>query len=171
MYFINQITDVFIMLKVFQLRVARSTLGLGVRDIGAYINLSRSTISKIERMDVHSELNITYEQNTVLLKIFNDKGVLFDVNSVSLKNINCSLKGSITRFQLRGGRAILGFSQRELAELIGMKKSDLNYLENLDNTSYISTKKIEINQSKINILFENNGIVFPDDGTILIKKN
>ncbi len=59
------------MLKVFQLRVARSTLGLGVRDIGAYINLSRSTISKIERMDVHSELNITYDQNTVLLKIFN----------------------------------------------------------------------------------------------------
>jgi DNA-binding XRE family transcriptional regulator len=158
------------MLKVFQLRVARSTLGLGVRDIGAYINLSRSTISKIERMDVHSELNITYDQNTVLLKIFNDKGIFFDVNSVSHININCALKGSITRFQLRGGRSVLGLSQRELAELIGIKKSDLNYLENLDNKSYISTKKPEINQSRINVLFEDNGIVFPNDGTILIKE-
>jgi len=158
------------MLKVFQLRVARSTLGLGVRDIGVYIDLSRSTISKIERMDVNSELNITYEQNTVLLKIFNDKGVWFDINSVSYTKINCSLEGSITRFQLRGSRAVLGLSQRELAELIGIRKSDLNYLENLDNASCISTKKPEISQSKINILFEDNDIVFPNDGTILIKK-
>ena len=159
------------MLKVFQLRVARSTLGLGVRDIGAYINLSRSTISKIECMDVHSELNITYEQNTILLKIFNDKGVFFpDVNSVYCKNINCSLKGSITRFQLRGSRAVLGLSQRELAELLYIKKSDLNYLENLDNTSYVSEKKPEINQSKINVFFEASGITFPNNGTILIKK-
>ena len=106
----------------------------------------------------------------MLLKIFNDKGVFFDINSVSHININCALKGSITRFQLRGGRSILGLSQRELAELIGIKKSDLNYLENLDNKSYITTKKPEISQSRINVLFEDNGIVFPNDGTILIKE-
>lgn len=158
------------MLKVFQLRIARSSLGLGVRDIGAYINLSRSTISKLEHMDVYSELNITHEQNVVLLKIFNDKGVLFDKNSVSYTNINCSSRGSITRFQLRGGRSVLGLSQRELAEIIGIKKSDLNYLENLDNASYILTKKPGISQIKLNILFERKGIVFPNDGTILIKE-
>ena len=158
------------MLKVFQLRIARSTLSLGVRDIGAYINLSRSTISKIERMNVQTELNISHEQNIVLLKIFNDKGIFFpDSHSVYLKYINCSLKGSITRFQLRGSRAVLGLSQRELAELICIKKSDLNYLENLENTLYISEKRPEINQSKINVFFENSGITFPNNGTILIK--
>ena len=76
------------MLKVFQLRVARSTLNLGVRDIGAYINLSRSTVSKIERMDIHSEINITDEQNTILIKIFNDKGLFFpNVHSISYKTM------------------------------------------------------------------------------------
>ena len=158
------------MLKIFQLRIARSTLSLGVRDIGAYINLSRSTISKIERMDIQTELNITHEQNVVLLKIFNDKGIFFpDANSAYYKHISCSLKGSITRFQLRGSRAILGLSQRELAELICIKKSDLNYLENLENTSYISEKKTEINQDKINAFFESSGITFPNNATILIK--
>lgn len=158
------------MLKVFQLRIARSTLSLGVRDIGAYINLSRSTVSKIELMNIHAELNITHEQNIILLKIFNNKGIFFpDNHSVSFKHIDCSLKGSITRFQLRGSRAVLGLSQRELADLIYIKKSDLNYLENLDNTSFISDKKTEINQSKINAFFENHGIAFPNNGTILTR--
>ena len=60
------------MLKVFQLRVARSVLGLGVRDIGAYIDLSRSTVSKIERKEIKSNLDIKEEQCIILIKIFND---------------------------------------------------------------------------------------------------
>lgn len=160
------------MLKVFQLRVARSTLGLGVRDIGVYVDLSRSTISNLERMNPHSDLNITYEQNTILLKIFNDKRIFFlKPNSVSYKKINCSSKQqSLTRFQLRGGRAVLGLSQRELSELINIKKSDLNYLENLDNTSYISIKKLDVNQRDISVFFKTKGITFPNDGTIVVKR-
>ena len=65
------------MLKVIQLRVTRSVLGLGVRDIGVCINLSRSTISKIERKEIITNLNIKEEQNTILVKIFNNKGVFF----------------------------------------------------------------------------------------------
>ena len=65
---------------------------------------------------------------------------------------------------------MLGLSQRELAELIYIKKSDLNYLENLDNMSYVSGKKLDINQNKINAFFEDSGITFPNNGTILIKK-
>jgi transcriptional regulator with XRE-family HTH domain len=158
------------MLKVFQLRVARSTLNLGVRDIGAYINLSRSTISKIERMDIHSVINITDEQNTILIKIFNDKGLFFpNIHSISYKNMHLSSTGSLTRFQLRAGRSILGLSQRELSEFLHIKKSDLNYLENLDNTSYLAIKKTAINQNDFKIFFESKNIKFPNDGTILVS--
>jgi transcriptional regulator with XRE-family HTH domain len=155
------------MLKVFQLRVARSTLGLGVRDIGVYIGLSRSTISNLERDSSFLDLNITDEQNTVLLKIFNDKGIYFsNANSVYHKKINLSLKTSLTRFQLRGARSILGLSQRELSEHLEMKKSDLNYLENLDNTSRIAIKKIDISANSIELFFNSKNISFPNDGTI-----
>jgi transcriptional regulator with XRE-family HTH domain len=157
------------MLKVFHLRTARSVLGLGVRDIGSYINLSRSTISKLEHMNLYSDLNINDAQNIMLIKIFNDKGVLFNNNSVSYQGINNSLQGSVTRFQLRGGRALLSISQRELAELINIKKSDLNYLENLENQVFISEKKLGIDQDKITAFFESNGIIFPNNGTILVK--
>lgn len=158
------------LLKIFQLRVARSTLSLGVRDIGAYINLSRSTISKIENMDIYTDVKISSEQNTILLKIFNDKGIVFpDSKSVSCKNINYSPEQVLTRFQLRGGRSILGLSQRELAEIMGIKKKDLNYLENLDNTSYIPIQKITYNPSAIKSFFEDRKIIFPNNATISLK--
>jgi transcriptional regulator with XRE-family HTH domain len=158
------------MLKIFQLRVARSTLGLGVRDIGVYINLSRSTISTLERASSFLDLNITDEQNTVLLKIFNDKGLFFpNTNSIYHNKIDLSLKTSLTRFQLRGARAILGLSQRELSEYLDIKKSDLNYLENLDNASCVLTKKIGIIPNSIESFFNSKNILFPNNGTIELK--
>ena len=158
------------MLKVFQLRAARSTLGLGVRDIGAYIDLSRSTVSKIERMNIRSELNISHNQNYILLKIFNDKGVFFyDDISISYKNINHLYTGLLTRFQLRGSRAILGLPQTELSKLLSIERNDLNYLEYQDNLSYLDINKIELNQYTIKDFFIRKGIIFPNDGTISIK--
>ena len=160
------------MLKVFQLRVARSVLGLGVRDIGAYINLSRSTISKIERKEITTNLDIKEEQNTILVKIFNDKGVFFsDENTIAYKKESKSCNDYLTRFQLRGGRVILGLSQRELSENTGIEKNVLNYLENLPNTSHIyKTDKIQSDvNSKLKDFFYKNNISFPTENTIKIN--
>lgn len=160
------------MLKVFQLRVARSVLGLGVRDIGAYIDLSRSTISKIERKEIKSNLDIKEEQCIILIKIFNDKKVFFpDENSVSYERESKLYNNYLTRFQLRGGRAILGLSQREMSEQTGVEKNVLNYLENLPNASLIY--KIEENQSNVNTalkdFFYKNNIYFPTENTTRIS--
>ena len=160
------------MLKVFQLRVARSVLGLGVRDIGAYINLSRSTISKIERKGITTNLIINTEQNTTLVKIFNDKRVFFpNESTISYEKESKSCKEYLTRFQLRGGRAILALSQRELSENTGIEKNILNYLENLPNTSFISlaeTVQTDVN-SKLKNYFHKNNIFFPTGNSIKIN--
>ena len=160
------------MLKVFQLRTARSVLGLGVRDIGAYINLSRSTISKIERKNINFILNITQEQNIILVKIFNNKGVFFpDTNTISYGNNRRTDNQFLTRFQLRGSRAILALSQRELSENLRIEKNILNYLENLSNDSYIATTgghQLIINSKLKNYFYENN-IRFPNDHSISIN--
>jgi len=160
------------MLKVFQLRTARSVLGLGVRDIGTYIDLSRSTISKIERKNINSILNITEKQNIILIKIFNDKGVFFpDTNTISCGNKGHTCNQFLTRFQLRGSRAILALSQRELSENLCIEKNILNYLENLSNDSYIATieeHRLIIN-SKLKNYFYKNNITFPNEHTISIN--
>jgi len=162
------------MLKVFQLRTARSVLGLGVRDIGVYIDLSRSTISKIERRDLNSTLNITQEQNVTLIKIFNDKGVFFpDKNTISYGNTHRAYSQFLTRFQLRGSRAILALSQRELSGSLCIEKNILNYLENLSNDSYIATTEeyqLIIN-SKLKNYFNKKNISFPNDYTISVNFN
>lgn len=160
------------MLKVFQLRAARSVLGLGVRDIGAYINLSRSTISKIERREMTTTLNIDEGQNSILVKIFNDKGVFFpDKNTISYKKKYEDCKGYLTRFQLRGGRAILSLSQRELSENTYIEKNILNYLENLPNSSYIcKAKEFQNNvNSKLKDYFEKNNVFFPTENSIRLN--
>jgi len=157
-------------LKVFQLRAARSTLGLGVRDIGAYIDLSRSTISKIERMDINVDLNITQEQNRILIRIFNDKGVFFpDENTVLYKDLDHNNKQLLTRFQLRGSRAILGLTQRELAEILYIEKKVLTYLEGLPNSAYIATTNTDLIHSKFKNFFDGNSITFPNNGIISLK--
>ncbi len=160
------------MLKVFQLRAARSTLGLGVRDIGAYIDLSRSAISKIEREGLTSALKIKEDQNIILIKIFNDKGVFFpDNNSVCYGLNSKSYNSYLTRFQLRGGRAILGLSQREMSEIVNIEKNILNYLENLTNASPLyNGEKVQesVNVTLRDFFYENN-ISFPTESTIKIK--
>ena len=160
------------MLKVFQLRVARSVLGLGVRDIGVYIDLSRSTISKIERKEIITDLDIKEEQNTILVKIFNDKGVYFpNENSISYEKKSKNCNNYLTRFQLRGGRAILGLSQRELSENTRIEKNVLNYLENLPNTSHIYKAEEAHNDvnSKLKDFFYKHNIYFPTKNTIKIN--
>lgn len=160
------------MLKVFQLRAARSVLGLGVRDIGAYINLSRSTISKIERKGIDTKLNIDKEQNTILVKIFNDKGVFFpDQSTISYEKKPKDCQDYLTRFQLRGGRAILSLSQKELSENTYIEKNVLNYFENLPNSSYIY--KAGEFQNDVNLTlkdyFNKNNVFFPTKNIIRIN--
>jgi len=160
------------MLQVFHLRVARSVLGLGVRDIGAYINISRSAVSKIERKDVTSILRVEEDQNTILIKIFNDKGVFFpDKNSVQYGADLKSYNTHLTRFQLRGGRAVLGLSQREMSENLNIEKNVLNYLENLPNASMLyNTEKAQGDfNTTLKKFFDKNNISFPTENSIKIN--
>jgi DNA-binding XRE family transcriptional regulator len=161
------------MLKVFQLKAARSTLGIGVRDIGYCLDLSRTTISRIEQQNNLNYINISKLQNDLLVKFFEDKGIIFpDEDSLYLKEKLDTLEtrdNNITRFQLRGARAILGFTQYQLAEILNIRKSDLNYLENLNNTSYISATPKKIDENKIRDFFKKNEITLQNNYTIKLK--
>ena len=158
------------MLKVFQLRGARYILGIGVREIGGYLNLSRTKISNIENQDIDHNLNITSEQNDLLLRLFNDKGIEFpDSSRMRLKNQSDLHDNSISRFQLRGGRTILGLSQKTLADALNLKKSDLYYLENLENSFLITDNAKSADANSIELFFRHKGIYLYNNYIISIN--
>jgi transcriptional regulator with XRE-family HTH domain len=106
-------------MKVFQLKATRAVLELSVRDIGGYIGVSGTAVSTWESKGIHLNVN-TSEQNIKMLEqFFAIKNVFFtNEDSVLLNesNAECKNDGSqiLTRFQLKGGRAILGINRKDI---------------------------------------------------------
>ena len=118
----------------------------------------------------HSTLNITIQQNDLLLRLFNDKGVSFPSDfSIVLSNYDNHNDNNITRFNIRGARSILKISQRELCEKLGIKKSELNLLEGLENLESVDQNTSYQNIEKIICFFSKKNILFPNSYTIVTK--
>ena len=152
------------MLTSFQLRAARSVLGLGVREVGEVINVSRTTISTWERQSVFHIISAKKKDVAPLDLFFNEKGIIFpDKNTLCLmtnlpKNLN-----HLTRFQLRASRAALGLTLNELASFVNIPMQVIAYLESKKNDTYINTAPKEFNEDLIRNFFEQQSIQFIDD--------
>lgn len=162
------------MLTAFQLRVARDILGLGLREFGQYLNVSRTTIFKWEHL---SNLNLidstTKIKNAILIKpFFENHGIIFpNENTVSLKSNIFPIPntGSLTRFQLRAARTAARLTQEKLSEYLMIHRIVLNYLERQNNLTYLNTIPKKVDELLIKNTFEQHGIVFPNDLSISIK--
>ena len=76
----------------------------------------------------------------------------------------------MTRFQLRGGRAILGINRKDLASLANIDQYVITRAERLDNKEYIRPKDSSLPNTIKNI-FKQHGISFPSPFTISIKNS
>lgn len=162
------------MLKAFQIRAARSVTGIGVRDIGLYLKVSGTIISRWEQQVPLSEIKSNATEPNSLKFFFKQHGISFpDTSSIALDVSSLSeLKTkSLTRFQLRAARAALCLSQNELAELTSIPQKIINYLENQDNTTFLNSPPKKIDDSVLRGFFEENGVVFKGSFCISLTKN
>ena len=161
------------MLKAFQLRAARSVCGLGVRDIGLYLGVSGTIVSRWEQKQPLDEIKSTVTNPLGLIFFFEQYKVLFpNENSIKFNDTLLLLNSKhITRFQLRAARASFCISQSELAEHTGVPRATINYLESQDNMTFLNSTRKAINDTAIKIFFEKNGIVFPDSLTVQVTSN
>lgn len=161
----------YIIIKSFQLRVARSVLGIGVREIGHHLGLSGAAISIWEHKGNFENLKTSMNNILLLNEFFKSHDITFpDDNSVTLhreiKKTN-NEKGILTRFQLRASRTALNITQVELANLIGITRQVISRAEHLQNDQYI--RPLEKGASlKIKNWFENNKISYEGYHTIAL---
>lgn len=160
------------MLTSFQLRAARSVLGLGVREVGDAIDVSRTTISVWERQSPLQRISSKKKDITPLELFFKNYAIIFpDEFTISLvtdlpKNLN-----HLTRFQLRAARSTLGLTLKDLSSLSSVPMQIISYLESKTNHTYINSTPKEFDESLIRNFFEQHYIRFLDDFTISLTKN
>ena len=134
-----------IMLRTFQLRVARSVTGIEIREVALYLGISRTIISRWENQPIFDSIKTKKVSPESLVFFFKQHGILFpSEDSVKftsqLKSVNSI---HLTRFQLRAARAALGLTQDELATLTNSSRAINNYLEIQNNETLLnSTNKI-----------------------------
>jgi len=161
------------MLRAFQLRAARSVCGIGVRDIGLYLGVSGTIVSRWEQKLPLDEITSNATNPLGLVFFFEQYKILFPSESSikfnhPLLEVDCK---HITRFQLRAARASFSISQSQLAEFTGIPRATINYLENQDNLTFLNSTRKAINDLTIKIFFEKNGILFPDNLTVQVTSN
>jgi len=161
------------MLKAFQLRSARSVCGIGVRDIGMYLGVSGTIISRWEQKLPLDDISSNATNPDALVFFFEQYNILFPtISTISLNEQIIEQESSnLTRFQLRAARAALSINQDKLSELTSVPRTTINYLESQQNTVFLSSTRKPIDDSIFKNFFEHNGIFFPDSRTVLVTRN
>lgn len=160
-------------INYLQLRAARSALNLGVREIGSIIGVSRMTISKLENNKATlKHLKHGESRNNTLVWFFKKKNIIFPNNYTICNSsiINNDQKtNTLTRFQLRSARAIVGIDRSAFRYMIGVEKGILEYAESFNNNEYINPRENDTN-TKIQDKFSQYGVHFLGGNTVTFKK-
>ena len=158
------------MLTAFQLRVSRSILDLGIRDIGNLLNTSRTTVYIWENKPNLSYINTKTDSPNCLKTFFEQKNIFFpDERTINLyqKTLIPINKNTLTRFQLKAARIALRLYQSELANYIGVLQQVIARAEILDNKEFVRIKNKEA-IAKLLKFFQSNGVYFPNNLSIQI---
>ena len=153
-------------IRAFQLRAARSVTGLGVREIGAYCDVSRTTISSLELLESHKVLKLERTKINALLFLFEQYNIFFpDEDSVRMKaKQECDIQ-YLSRFQFRAGRSILQLSQTQLGDVVGASCSQISKIEKNNNQNCVSVAT-EVDITLCLKFFEGQGLIFSEKYTI-----
>jgi len=117
------------MLTGFQLRAARSSVSLYLKDVTGALGLHASTLTRLEAQTPNlSYINSNTRTSLLLKNFYESKGLLFPYyNSIgiSYKNRNSKLNSQFSRFQLKISRTALRLSRRELGNILSIPETSI----------------------------------------------
>ena len=156
-----------------QLKAARHSLNLGVRDVAKILRVSKSTISKAE---LGKTRDFLYKHSAALIDFFashnikfpSEYSIRYHITDDKQQQLN-QYNNTLTRFQLKTARHILNISQEKLAKSIHIDKGIISQTEQLSNEEIIKLQDQSI-ILKLKDLFQQRNIEFPDQLSIFFKK-
>lgn len=161
------------MIKIFQLKSARSVIGVEVRELALYLGVSRTIVSRWENQKPLESIKTKKASPESLVFFFRQHNIVFpDDNTVcfdSKEDKECSTL--LTRFQFRAARSILNLTQEDLANATNSSRKIVNYLETFDNEALLLTKNKEIDISAFRKFFEHKGIKFPYSLSVCVDRS
>jgi transcriptional regulator with XRE-family HTH domain len=161
------------MIKPFQLRAARSVTGITVREVGLYLGVSRTTVSNWEQQNAFSDMYSKTANLKSLFFFFKQHNIIFPSFSSIELNTKSEYKNTphLTRFQLRASRAALNLTQHNLADLSGVPREIINYLEKHKNEMFLNETNKNFNDIEIRKFFETNNIEFIKNYSISLNND
>ncbi len=154
------------MLTGFQLRAARSSLSLYLKDVSGALGIHASTLTRLEAHTPNlSYINSNTRTSLLLQKFYQDRGIIFPhYNSIGIRHKGCDSKinSQFSRFQLKISRIALRMSRKELGNTLHIPETSIAGWEtgkNLLSTFSPQDKNI-INTIKS--YFYNKGIIYKE---------
>ena len=156
----------------FQLRAAIKALNLTLNDWSKITQVSKITLSRlVNTINNLDEITCSAQDAQKLFTYFNNNKLIFkDKHRIELDNDveGRSTSNNLTRFQFIAARAATGLSLRGLEKYIDLSYGAVSRFERLNNNFYIKSEKIETR--KFILFFNQEGIYFPDNKSIFVKK-
>ncbi|MDC0865221.1 hypothetical protein OAP56_04675 [Rickettsiaceae bacterium] len=162
------------MIKIFQLKSARSVTGVEVRELALYLGVSRTIVSRWEKQRPLDSIKTKKASPESLVFFFSQHHILFpDENSICFDSKEDSEMHSshLTRFQFRAARSILDLTQTDLASATNSSRKIVNYLETFDNKALLAPRNKDIDDSVFRQFFESKGITFPYNLSVRIDRS
>jgi len=163
------------MITGFQLRAAKSVLGLSAKEIAEEVGIHPATIIRLCSTKNMAYLPCNIKNIVSLIAFFKVKNISFNNDSITNSiSLNLSLskfhtENKMTRFQLKAARISTYLTQEGLSSYLKISSSTLSLLENLQNNEYIESSKIDIYALKR--FYKHIGIIFPNDLSVALTQD
>lgn len=163
------------MITGFQLRAAKSVLGLTAKEIAEEVGIHPATIIRLCSTKNMAYLPCNSKNIISIITFFKVRNISFNndniINGISmnlaLSKVNTENK--MTRFQLKAARIAINLTQEGLSSYLKISSSSLSLLESLKNDEYIEISKIDTYALKR--FFKHIGIIFPNDLSVALTKD
>lgn len=158
------------MLTGFQLRAARSSLSLYLKDVTDALGLHTSTLTRLEAQTPNlSYISSNTRTSLLLRKFYENREVIFPYyNSIGIatKKQKPEVNSQFSRFQLKISRIALRLSRKKLGSILKIPETSIAGWETKKNIlSVFSPQNIQL-LNNIKIYFHSKGIVYKDSNIV-----
>lgn len=160
----------YFMITGFQLRAARSSLSLYLKDVTDALGLHTSTLTRLEAQTPNlSYISSNNRTSLLLKKFYENRQVIFPYyNSIGIisEKEKPEVSSRFSRFQLKISRIALRLSRKKLGSILNIPETSIAGWETKKNLSSIFIPQNIHILSRMQIYFNSRGIIYKNSNIV-----